>query len=79
LPARRRNRLIVASRLARICTPLVAIPHLWVDNPSYSDPGWRKPVDALERWILRTRAELVTVSRLGQRLQRATESRPGDL
>ncbi len=57
--------LIVASRLARAHKiPWVAdFRDLWVDNPYYSEPGWRKPIDAiLERRILRRAAGLVTVS-----------------
>ena len=57
--------LIVASRLARAHkVPWVAdFRDLWVDNPYYSEPGWRKRIDAiLERRILRGAAGLVTVS-----------------
>ena len=57
--------LIVASRLARAFDiPWVAdFRDLWVDNPYYSEPRWRKPIDAmLERQILRRAATLVTVS-----------------
>jgi len=57
--------LIVASRLARARDiPWVAdFRDLWVDNPYYSEPGWRKRVDAmLERQILRRASGLVTVS-----------------
>jgi glycosyltransferase involved in cell wall biosynthesis len=57
--------LIVASRLARAYDiPWVAdFRDLWVDNPYYSEPGWRRPLDAmLERYILRRAAGLVTVS-----------------
>ena len=57
--------LIIASRLARACkVPWVAdFRDLWVDNPYYSEPGWRKRMDAmLERRILRRAAGLVTVS-----------------
>jgi len=57
--------LMVASRLARTHkVPWVAdFRDLWVDNPYYSEPGWRKPIDAiLERRILRGAAGLVTVS-----------------
>jgi hypothetical protein len=56
---------MVASRLA--CAhkiPWVAdFRDLWVDNPYYSEPTWRKPIDAmLERRILQGAAGLVTVS-----------------
>ncbi len=57
--------LVVASRLARADDiPWVAdFRDLWVDNPYYSEPGWRKRIDAiLERRILRRAAALVTVS-----------------
>ena len=56
---------IIAGRLARACkVPWVAdFRDLWVDNPYYSEPGWRKAIDAiLERRILRGAAGLVTVS-----------------
>jgi hypothetical protein len=72
--------LIVASRLARAFDiPWVAdLRDLWVDNPYYSEPGWRRLIDAmLERHILRRAATLVTVSpiwaeQLRQRLGKAT-------
>jgi glycosyltransferase involved in cell wall biosynthesis len=57
--------LLVASRLARAGKiPWVAdFRDLWVDNPYYSEPGWRKWIDAiLERRILRRAAGIVTVS-----------------
>jgi hypothetical protein len=57
--------LMVANRLARAHDiPWVAgLRDLWVDNPYYSGPSWRKRVDAmLERQILRSAARLVTVS-----------------
>lgn len=57
--------LIVASSLARAFDiPWVAdFRDLWTDNPYYSAPGWRRPVDAvLERLTLRNAAGLVTVS-----------------
>lgn len=57
--------LIVASRLARAYNiPWVAdFRDLWVDNPYYNEPGWRKLVETmLERQILRGAAGLVTVS-----------------
>jgi glycosyltransferase involved in cell wall biosynthesis len=57
--------LIVASRLARAYDiPWVAdFRDLWSDNPYYSQPRWRRPVDAiLERRVLRHAAGLVTVS-----------------
>jgi glycosyltransferase involved in cell wall biosynthesis len=57
--------LIIARRLARAFDiPWVAdLRDLWVDNPYYDWPRWRKPVDAvLERLTLRSAARLVTVS-----------------
>jgi len=57
--------LIVASRLARAYNlPWVAdFRDLWVDNPYYDEPGWRKRVDAVLEWqVLRRAAGLVTVS-----------------
>ena len=57
--------LMVASRLARAHNiPWVAdFRDLWVDNPYYGEPGWRKRIDGmLERRILRPAAGLVTVS-----------------
>jgi glycosyltransferase involved in cell wall biosynthesis len=57
--------LIIASRLARAFSiPWVAdFRDLWVDNPYYDAPSWRRPVDAmLERLTLRNAARLVTVS-----------------
>jgi glycosyltransferase involved in cell wall biosynthesis len=66
--------LIVASRLARAHkVPWIAdFRDLWADNPYYSEPGWRKPIDAiLERRILRGAAGLVTVSPIwAQQLRR---------
>src|SRR5437762_1656953 len=59
--------LIVASRLARAHkVPWIAdFRDLWVDNPYYSEPGWRRPVDAvLERATVRGAAALVTISPL---------------
>ena len=57
--------LIVASRLARAFhVPWVAdFRDLWVDNPYYAEPTWRRPIDAaIERSTLRSAAGLVTVS-----------------
>jgi len=57
--------LIIASRLARAYKiPWVAdFRDLWVDNPYYGEPNWRRYVDAvLERLVLRRAAGLVTVS-----------------
>jgi hypothetical protein len=57
--------LIVASRLARAfeIAWVADFRDLWVDNPYYGEPGWRRPVDAmLERQTLRNAARLVTVS-----------------
>jgi glycosyltransferase involved in cell wall biosynthesis len=57
--------LVIASRLARTFgVPWVAsLRDLWVDNPYYQEPGWRRPIDATLEWIiLRSAARLVTVS-----------------
>jgi glycosyltransferase involved in cell wall biosynthesis len=57
--------LVIASRLARTFgVPWVAsLRDLWVDNPYYQEPGWRRPIDAMLEWIiLRSAARLVTVS-----------------
>src|SRR5215471_2051169 len=57
--------LIIASRLAHASKiPWVAdFRDLWVDNPYYGEPNWRRCVDAmLERLVLRHAAGLVTVS-----------------
>jgi glycosyltransferase involved in cell wall biosynthesis len=56
---------VVTSRLARsFGIPWVAdFRDLWVDNPYYIEPSWRRPLDAvLERLTLRNAAGLVTVS-----------------
>jgi glycosyltransferase involved in cell wall biosynthesis len=57
--------LIVSSRLSRAFDiPWIAdFRDLWVDNPYYGEPGWRRQVDALlERATVRSAAALVTVS-----------------
>jgi len=57
--------LILASRLSRVFNiPWVAdFRDLWVDDAYYSEPRWRRPVDAmLERLTLSNAAGLVTVS-----------------
>lgn len=57
--------LIIASRLARTFgIPWVAgLRDLWVDNPYYQEPSWRRPIDAVLEWLtLRNAARLVTVS-----------------
>jgi Glycosyl transferase 4-like domain len=57
--------LIVASRLARAfdIAWVADFRDLWIDNPYYGEPGWRRPIDAmLERRTLRNAARLVTVS-----------------
>lgn len=59
--------LILAHRLGReFSIPWIAdFRDLWVDNPYYSEPRWRKPIDAvLERITVRDAASLVTVSPL---------------
>ncbi len=57
--------LIVASRLGRAfdIAWVADFRDLWIDNPYYGEPGWRRPIDAmLERQTLRNAARLVTVS-----------------
>lgn len=57
--------LIVTSRLSRAFDiPWIAdFRDLWVDNPYYSEPGWRRPVDAVLEWAtVRSAAALVTIS-----------------
>jgi hypothetical protein len=59
--------LIIASRLARSfdIAWVADFRDLWVDNPYYSEPVWRKQVDTvLERHTLKHAAGLVTVSPL---------------
>jgi glycosyltransferase involved in cell wall biosynthesis len=73
--------LVVASRLARTFDiPWIAdFRDLWVDNPYYSEPAWRKPIDAaIESLTLRNATVLVTVSpiwaeQLRRRHGKATE------
>jgi glycosyltransferase involved in cell wall biosynthesis len=57
--------LVIAGRLSRsFGVPWVAnLRDLWVDNPYYREPGWRRPIDAMLEWmVLRNAARLVTVS-----------------
>ena len=57
--------LIVARRLGRdFDIPWIAdFRDLWVDNPYYGWPAWRRQIDAvLERSIIRNAAGLITVS-----------------
>jgi hypothetical protein len=57
--------LVIGSRLARVFgIPWVAdFRDLWVDNPYYSEPAWRRAIDTVfERLTLRNAARLVTVS-----------------
>ena len=50
---------------------------LWVDNPYYNEPGWRRPLDAiLERYILRRSAGLVTVSPIWAEQLRRRHGKP---
>jgi glycosyltransferase involved in cell wall biosynthesis len=56
---------IIADRLSRAFNiPWIAdFRDLWVDNPYYGEPAWRRPIDAvLERRTLQSAAGLVTVS-----------------
>jgi glycosyltransferase involved in cell wall biosynthesis len=71
--------LIVASRLARACDiPWVAdFRDLWSDNPYYSQPQWRKPLDAVLEWhVLRNAAGLVTVSPIWAEQLRRRHGKP---
>jgi hypothetical protein len=57
--------LIVSSRLSRaLGIPWIAdFRDLWVDGPYYSEPGWRRRVDAvLEHAMVRNASALITVS-----------------
>lgn len=73
--------LIVAHRLSRASDiPWVAdLRDPWIDNPYYSEPAWRKPIDAaIENITLRNAAVLVTVSpvwaeQLSRRHRKPTE------
>jgi glycosyltransferase involved in cell wall biosynthesis len=66
--------LVAASRIARACkAPWVAeLRDLWVDNPYYMYPGWRRLVDrVIESRVLGTAAGLVGVTpRWTQTLER---------
>jgi glycosyltransferase involved in cell wall biosynthesis len=66
--------LLVAARLsAKFNVPWVAeLRDLWVDNPGYCQPFWRRRLDRwLERRLLSTASGLVTVSQpLADQLQR---------
>jgi hypothetical protein len=71
--------LIVAHRLARrFNIPWVAdFRDLWVDNPYYGAPAWRRPIDALlERLTLRDAAGLVTVSPIWAEQLRRRHGKP---
>jgi glycosyltransferase involved in cell wall biosynthesis len=57
--------LIIAGRLGRAFNiPWVAdFRDLWIDNPYYGEPRWRRPIDAALEWFtLRDVAGIVTVS-----------------
>jgi glycosyltransferase involved in cell wall biosynthesis len=74
--------LVIASRLARsFRIPWVAgLRDLWVDNPYYEEPGWRRPVDAmLESWTLRNAARLVTVSPIWAEQLRRRHGKPTEV
>jgi glycosyltransferase involved in cell wall biosynthesis len=66
--------LILARRLSReFNIPWVAdFRDLWVDDPYYSEPAWRRPIDAvLERITVRNASALVTISpSLAEQLRR---------
>ncbi len=57
--------LVAAARIARRCgAPWIAeLRDLWVDNPYYDNPGWRRALDhVIERRVLSTAAGLVSVT-----------------
>jgi glycosyltransferase involved in cell wall biosynthesis len=57
--------LVAAKRIARACAaPWIAeLRDLWVDNPYYENPAWRRLLDrAIERRVLRSAAGLVSVT-----------------
>ena len=74
--------LIVANRLGRTCDiPWIAdLRDPWVDNPYYSEPAWRKPIDAaIENMTLRSAAMLVTVSPIWVEQLRRRHRRPTEV
>jgi hypothetical protein len=74
--------LIIAGRLGRAFNiPWVAdFRDLWVDNPYYSEPGWRRPIDAvLEHLTVRDAAALVTVSPIWAEQLRRRHCRPAEV
>jgi len=74
--------LVIARRLARCFRiPWVAgLRDLWVDNPYYQEPGWRRLVDViLEAWTLRNAARLVTVSPIWAEQLRRRHDKPTEV
>ena len=76
--------LIVAGRLGRAFhIPWIAdFRDLWVDNPyyGYSEPGWRRPVDAtIERLMVRDAAVLVSVSPVWAEQLRRRHNKPAEV
>jgi glycosyltransferase involved in cell wall biosynthesis len=74
--------LIVANLLGRTCDiPWIAdLRDPWVDNPYYSEPAWRKPIDAaIEKMTLRNAAVLVTVSPIWAEQLRRRHRRPTEV
>ena len=74
--------LIVASRLGRTFNiPWVAdFRDLWVDNPYYDEPVWRRPIDVmLECRLVRNTAGLVTVSPVWAEQLRRRHCRPAEV
>jgi len=74
--------LIVASRLSRAGKiPWIAdFRDLWVDNPYYSEPGWRRPIDTLLEWqTVRDAAALVTVSPIWAEQLRRRHGKPTEV
>ena len=74
--------LIIASRLARsFGIPWVAgLRDLWVDNPYYNEPSWRRPIDAVLEWsTLRSAARLITVSPIWAEQLRRRHGQPAEV
>jgi glycosyltransferase involved in cell wall biosynthesis len=74
--------LIIARHLARsFGIPWVAgLRDLWVDNPYYHEPGWRRPIDAVLEWFtLRSASRLVTVSPIWAEQLRRRHGKPAEV
>jgi glycosyltransferase involved in cell wall biosynthesis len=74
--------LVVASRLGQTFgIPWIAdFRDLWVDNPYYSEPAWRRQIDAtIESLTLRNATLLVTVSPIWAEQLRRRHRRPTEV